>query len=334
LETVHCDLCGSKNNRAVATQTDLIHKSTKQFFTIVECQECGLNFTNPRPSATEIGDFYTKSYSYHSKDGLLSILKSKILGPLSRWVANSTVGYIFELIPPISNLLGSKVRPLVKDTVLRYIKEREIRTFLDIGCGSGLKAHFWGSNSSLIKCSETIKVFGCEPAESARNFLTAKGITCWSKIDDIEESKKFDLIRLNWSLEHVHSPSAYFDFINNHLSENGRAVIAVPNFQGLIYRLSKSCSELPIHLFHFSQDSLMKYASKHDLEVTNSFTFSYPGMFYFSQDIGLLSPELKFSRGITFSKQFQKVLNVFDSSGMGNDIVVTIKRKEAANAQL
>jgi len=329
LETVNCDLCGSKNHTAITTQTDLIHKSTKQFFTIVECQECGLNFTNPRPSATEIGDFYTESYSYHSKDGLLSILKSKILGPLSRWVANSTVGYIFELIPPISNLLGSKVKPNVRDPVLRYIKEREIRTFLDIGCGSGLKAHFWGSNSSLIKYNETIKVFGCEPGESARNFLTAKGITCWSKIDDIEESKKFDLIRLNWSLEHVHSPNAYFDFINNHLSENGRAVIAVPNFPGLIYQLSKSCAELPIHLFHFSQDSLMKYASKHDLEVTNSFTFSYPGMFYFSQDVGLLSPELKFSRGINFSKQFQKVLNAFDNSGMGNDIVVTIKRKEA-----
>lgn len=328
METIYCDLCGSKNYTAVATQTDLIHKATKQFFTIVECQECGLNFTNPRPSITEIGDFYTENYSYHSKDGLISSLKSKILGPLSRWVANSTAGYVFELIPPISKLLGSMVRPDVKDPVLTHIKERKIRTFLDIGCGSGLKAHFWGLNSSPLKCNETIKVFGCEPAESARNFLTAKGIPCWSKIDDIEEGRKFDLIRLNWSLEHVHSPSAYFDFIYNHLSENGRAVIAVPNFQGLIYRLSKSCAELPIHLFHFSKDNLMKYARKHDLEVIDSFTFSYPGMFYFSQDIGFLPQELKFSRGITFSKQFQKVLNVFDSLGMGNDIVISIKRKQ------
>lgn len=327
METVHCDLCGSKNYKSVATQTDLIHKSSKLFFTIVECQECGLNFTNPRPSATEIGDFYTESYSYHKKDGLLSILKSKVLGPLSRWLANSTVGYIFELFPPISNQLGSKVIPHVKDPVLSYIKKREIGTFLDIGCGSGLKAHFWGTNSSLIKYNKIIKVFGCEPDKSSRDFLISKGITCWSKIDDIEESEKFDLIRLNWSLEHVHSPSAYFDFINNHLSENGIAVIAVPNFQGLIYQLSKDCVELPIHLFHFSQDSLRKYANKHNLEITSSFTFSYPGMFYFAQDIGLLSQESKFSRGITFSKQFQKVLNVFDNLGMGNDIVVSVKRK-------
>lgn len=327
METINCDLCGSKKYKPVATQTDLIHKKTKQYFTIVECQECGLNFTNPRPSITKISDYYSESYSYHSEDGLVSSLKSRILGPLSRWAANSTGGYIFELIPPISNLLGSKVKPYIKDPLIRHIDEREIRTLLDIGCGTGLKAHFWGPKSSLIEWNKTINVFGCEPAESARNFLKAKGITCWSKISDIPETSKFDLIRLNWSLEHVHSPSAYFNFISEHLNENGRAVVAVPNFQGLIYQLSKSAAELPIHLFHFSQDSLVRYAAKHNLEVVDSFTFSYPGMFYFAQDIGLIPQEVKFLRGITSSKKFQKILNVFDSSGLGNDIVVSMKRK-------
>ena len=47
METVSCDLCGSTKYDFVTKQTDLIHLSTKDDFSIVECRECGLNYTNP-----------------------------------------------------------------------------------------------------------------------------------------------------------------------------------------------------------------------------------------------------------------------------------------------
>ena len=230
MEIVACDFCGSKDYITVVRQTDLIHKSTSEFFSIVECEECGLNYTNPRPSIEELGSFYTESYSYFNKGGLLSFIKTNILGPLIRLIANSPFAYIFFFIPTLSNLLGSKVEPKVQDPVLKYFKEREIKSFLDIGCGSGVKAHFWGTRSSLLNCPKTIEVFGCEPDEASRKFLNDNDIYCWSAIEDIEKDRKFDLIRMNWSLEHVHCPSKYFEFINQHLSSKGRAIIAVPNF--------------------------------------------------------------------------------------------------------
>ena len=329
METVCCDLCGSSSYSTVATQTDALHKTTKDFFSIVKCGDCGLHYTNPRPSPTEIGNFYSKSYSYHSSGGLVALIKREILGPWIRTIANSPLAYVFSLIPPLSNLLGSKVGPKLKDPVLRYLQQRKVENFLDIGCGSGMKAHFWGSGSSLVKLKKCIEVFGCEPDTFSRDQLNKSGIFCWSKIEEIEKDKKFDLIRMNWSLEHVHSPSEYFEFIYNHLSPGGRAVIAVPNIKGLIYHLSSSCAELPIHLYHFSEESLMSYSKKYNLEITNTLTFSYPSMFYHSSDISLLSKKFSFSRGIIFSKSFQRILNTFDIAGMGNDIVVTMKKKNS-----
>ena len=131
---------------------------------------------------------------------------------------------------------------------------------------------------------------------------------------------------MNWSMEHVHEPSKYFEFFDNHLSSEGRAIIAVPNYKGLIYHLAPNCVELPIHLYHFSEDNLRSYSTKHNLELTSSVTFSNPGMFLFANEIGLL-PSRSFSRGIIFAKKLQNILNIFDKFGMGNDIVVTIRKK-------
>ena len=124
---------------------------------------------------------------------------------------------------------------------------------------------------------------------------------CWSrKLKKLKRIKKFDLIRMNWSLEHVHTPNKYFEFLSNHLSSEGRAIIAVPNYKGLIYRLAPNCVELPIHLYHFSEDNLRSYSKKHNLELTGSFTFSYPSMFSFAYDIGLLPLTSSFPEGIIF----------------------------------
>jgi hypothetical protein len=114
MEIVNCDLCGSKNYKTVTTQTDLIHKSTKDYFSIVECEDCGLNYTNPRPSPEEMDAFYTKSYTYHHVSGLRVFIKTSIIGKLIRWIANSPLAYIFFFIPPISNLLASQVKPKIQ----------------------------------------------------------------------------------------------------------------------------------------------------------------------------------------------------------------------------
>ena len=65
METITCDFCGSAEAVPVARQADKLHRTTDELFTIVRCKECGLHYTNPRPSAHEIGRYYAENYAFH-----------------------------------------------------------------------------------------------------------------------------------------------------------------------------------------------------------------------------------------------------------------------------
>jgi len=334
MEQVNCDYCNSSSYRNVASQTDLIHKSTQEIFNVVECNSCGLNFTNPRPNTDEIGKYYSESYTFHHNSGLKAFVKKSFIGKVIKFIANSPIAYLFIFIPPISNFLGSQVRPSIKDPIIEIIKNESSKNFLDIGCGSGLNAHFWGKQSSLIKLNNIIKVYGCEIDKDSRDYLNNLNIKCWSKIDEIESKKKFDLIRMNWSLEHAHYPSQYFEFFTKHLTSDGNAIIAVPNNNGILYKLEPNSLELPIHLHHFSIKTIQNYCMKNNLEIVNYFTFSYSSMFYYARDIGLLSKKFNYPKGIIHAKRFQVLLNAFDKFGLGNDLVVTLKKKKPVQNNL
>ena len=64
MEVVACDLCGSMEHTPYLKSKDFINK-TEGVFSVVQCRECGLIFTNPRPDKTEILDFYPASTSYY-----------------------------------------------------------------------------------------------------------------------------------------------------------------------------------------------------------------------------------------------------------------------------
>jgi len=43
LETIACDFCGSDDVVPVVRQTDKVHRTTDELFTIVRCAACGLH---------------------------------------------------------------------------------------------------------------------------------------------------------------------------------------------------------------------------------------------------------------------------------------------------
>lgn len=57
LEWVGCNLCGSRHLRLVYRMPDtLFHPD--EWFDVVECEDCGLGFVNPRPVPAAIGYYY------------------------------------------------------------------------------------------------------------------------------------------------------------------------------------------------------------------------------------------------------------------------------------
>ena len=61
METVTCNLCGSNEYTGVYSFLDNRYNNN-EWFNVVECNKCGLGFVNPRPSRTEIGKYYPKSF--------------------------------------------------------------------------------------------------------------------------------------------------------------------------------------------------------------------------------------------------------------------------------
>jgi len=60
-ERVNCDLCGSDNHEQILVGRDLLC-GTEGEWPVVRCRECGLIFTNPRPTPDSLALVYPESY--------------------------------------------------------------------------------------------------------------------------------------------------------------------------------------------------------------------------------------------------------------------------------
>src|SRR2546429_211634 len=61
LETVACNLCGCERHTMVYEMPDRRY-FREEFFTVVECDRCGLGFVNPRPARMEMQKYYPPEY--------------------------------------------------------------------------------------------------------------------------------------------------------------------------------------------------------------------------------------------------------------------------------
>jgi len=322
LEHVACDLCGGTKFDEIFRQTDIIHHTTDEMFYVVRCKECGLHFLNPRPNKDEIGRYYTSSYAFHATPSRLKLATLSLLTQL----VNSPLHHLFNLIPNLNRRLASYVKPKIEDPVRRHFRGSRI---LDIGCGSGVSAHFWGEKGALFAYKKFADVYGVEVADKAKDTLSAAGIPVYPNLAAIPADLRFDIIRMNWSLEHVHSPAEYFQFLSEKLTETGKAIIAVPNYGGLLYTLARDCVEVPIHLYHFRKQDLITYANNVGLQLIDFTTFSYPQMFTFA---AAACPNLRrgFAKPMNVSEAyfFQKILSRFDASEIGNDMIAILEKKD------
>ena len=132
---------------------------------------------------------------------------------------------------------------------------------------------------------------------------------------------------MNWSLEHVHSPTRYFDFIAERLVTGGKAVITIPNYDGLLYRVAPDCVEVPIHLYHFRRLDILNYSRRAGLVEREFRSFSYPEMYVAA---AAACPSLAGSfdggLGVVEARRMQKMLARFDALGLGNDMLFVLEK--------
>jgi len=195
LETVACNLCGCERHTAVYAMPDR-RFFREEFFTAVECDQCGLAFVNPRPTLAEMQKYYPAQYYINPP----TTSHSRYLR--RRFTAQA--GFLKEL----EN--GSERRKL-----------------LDVGCANGdfprfMAARGWEVEGvEISESSQRIadfRVYAQEFQNIPVNVPAYDAVTAWAV------------------LEHVHDPMAYFRKASTVVKKGGLFVFLVPNYQSVASR--------------------------------------------------------------------------------------------------
>lgn len=230
-----CLLCDNKSFTKHIELKD--HFLSGKFFTIFQCDSCGLMQTQPVPPLDKLQDYYASpEYISHSnqKSGLF----------------NRT----YQVIRKYT--LRKKLKQ-----IQRYVKTPNL---LDIGCATGEFLHYCAQNN--------LSVTGIEPNNNAREFARREYNLKVENEDYLPRLKDgtFDVITMWHVLEHVPDINERMATINRLLTENGVAFIALPNpnsYDALYYDNYWAAWDVPRHLFHFSADAFIQLAEKHHFKL-------------------------------------------------------------------
>jgi 2-polyprenyl-3-methyl-5-hydroxy-6-metoxy-1,4-benzoquinol methylase len=225
-EEVSCLLCGGRHWSHLVEAPDNIG-AAGLWFAVVQCQECGLCFTNPRPSPYSIASFYPAAY-WPQRAPAPSESRAGKSRRVSTWYP----------------------RLRERKTLQRHGQGR----LLDFGCGGG---------SYLERMHrQGWRVVGIDPSAAAVNRIRMElGLKAFAGTLPHPELApgSFDVITMWHSLEHVHQPREVLRQAYFLLAPGGRLLVAVPNIESLPFRWfgrSWYGLDLPRHLTHFSPRTL------------------------------------------------------------------------------
>lgn len=259
--TVHytnCPVCNSSNIHPALKVKD--HTVSGEIFEIWECNECKLRFTQDIPDESSIARYYqSEDYISHTE---------------------TSKGLINRIYLSVRKRTLKKKRKLVA-----AITGLNKGNLLDLGSGTGAFVNEMVKNGW--------EALGLEPSDEARK-VARQAYDLELKTNDELFSlpaNSFDAITLWHVLEHVHQLHLYIRQLKKLLKENGRLIIAVPNYTSLdakIYNQNWAAYDPPRHLYHFSPGSMKILAEKNGMNI-----LQYKPMWFDSFYISLLSSKYK-----------------------------------------
>ena len=270
MESVLCDLCGGNDCEPVLVGRDHLLKGDAQF-QVVRCRECGLIYTNPRPTARELSRFYPAEY-YQLPALTLSLSR------FERWMGllygdengteagNLTRAWFLRRLARrlLARLFPYEVNKLLPLPLALLGKQGRL---LDVGCGHGY--YLWKIRNMTVGW----ECYGLDMSPNAFAYIrNDPQIRCFvGELADAEfPAAFFDLVTLWHVLEHLRSPQAALAEIHRLLKPSGLLIVAVPNIASLESRIFGRHwlhLDLPRHCYHFSRRTLTEMLLKARFEI-------------------------------------------------------------------
>ena len=229
-----CPWCGSENAQLHLELKDLF--LTQEQFKILECKDCRLLYTTPRPNKEEIGRYY-KSDEYYSHQ-------------------ENKEGFIPKVYEKVKSInLKNKYHIAAEKTRKGKI--------LDIGCGVGDFLHTMEQQG--WDCT------GVEPSEDAKA-IARKRIKAQLLSSEEQENLpegSFDVITMWHVLEHVDALRWQIQQLYRLCKRGGKIVIALPNYRsydGQYYKAEWAAYDVPRHLNHFDQKTLINLFEENEMK--------------------------------------------------------------------
>jgi 2-polyprenyl-3-methyl-5-hydroxy-6-metoxy-1,4-benzoquinol methylase len=162
---------------------------------------------------------------------------------------------------------GKSIRlPNAIEIINKFVDKNKINKVLDIGSSRGDFIR-WAINEFNLKDIDAIE---CDK-NVVNSYTNLKNVNLIiDRIENIElQNNHYDLIYSSHTLEHICSPSNFFDKIKNSLKVNGHAYIEVPSIQ--VINDIKNIEEFFIdkHTYHFSTKNIIDYVNKQKLSIVS-----------------------------------------------------------------
>ncbi len=216
----------TRTNCPLCVSSRLRYTFSHEGYRIVRCADCGLMFSNPQPSDTELAAIYSADYflGAESEEGRASTREMK------RATARQ---YLSE--------------------IQRYVGEAGGR-LLEIGCGDGdflVEAEGAGFHVTGVE-------YAPAACDQARARLQRGEIICGELEKAGLEDAQFDLCVLSDVIEHVRDPLAFLREIHRLLKPGGAIFIATPSLASWSAKLLKQnwMEFKPEHLTYFEPKTL------------------------------------------------------------------------------
>ena len=256
-----CPVCDSSGIQQVLVATD--HTVSGEPFSIWQCANCSLRFTQNVPEPAEIGRYYkSEEYISHS-----------------------------ETSKGIVNWLYLRVRKFTLSSKRNFIEvETRIKkgNLLDVGAGAGAFVHHMKENGWRVE--------GVEPDPQAIERAKQQyGINLKPSPEIFSyQPSTFDAVTMWHVLEHVHELHEYIKHIKSICKPTGKIFVAVPNFTSFDadhYGSAWAAYDVPRHLYHFSPASMHELMRRHRCVIEK-----IQPMWFDSFYVSLLSEKYKTGR--------------------------------------